>query len=124
MFQPEVILPSQFFATVRRRAPSQIGERQLLTAVLEDAVLCFQKHALDSSPRQRRLFEEAQEWLMHGEDVTEKRESLGLSFEYICEVLDLNPDYLRRGLNLWRERQLARAAGAHGNTDRRTAESD
>jgi hypothetical protein len=29
------------------------------------------------------------------------------TFEYICEVLGLDPDYIRHGLQRWREEQLA-----------------
>jgi len=32
----------------------------------------------------------------------------GFSFEYICDVLGLEPDYLRRGLREWGDAHLAR----------------
>ena len=75
------------------------GERRLALAVLTEAVQCFQKHAIARDPRGRRLFREAEQWLMSGAHEPE------FSFEGICEALRLDPNYLRNGLQRWRERQ-------------------
>jgi len=111
LFQPDMVLASQFFATLRRQGPSKRGEWQLVVAVLEDAINCFQKCALARDGHGRRLFRDAYQWMMvsqsHGappfEDVP------AFTFEYICEVLGLDPDYIRRGLKHWRQEQLAKA---------------
>src|SRR5205823_1094876 len=44
LFQPDTLLPSQFFDRVRRRSEHD-GERRLMIAVLEDAVDVYRKQA-------------------------------------------------------------------------------
>ncbi|MFI5396546.1 MAG: hypothetical protein ACHQ9S_13515 [Candidatus Binatia bacterium] len=111
LFQPDTILAPQFFATLRRQAPSKKGEWQLVVAVLEDAVYCFQKYFLARDNYGQRLFREAREWMMSPQPrgAPGDEDAPGFSFEYICEVIGLDPDYLRRGLERWREEQLAKA---------------
>ena len=108
LFQPDTVLAPQFFATLRRQAPMKRGEWALVIAVLEDAISCFQKYFLARDKQGRRLFREAHEWIMSTEHRAVKRrnDDCGFTFEYICEVLGLEPDYLRRGLERWREQQL------------------
>jgi hypothetical protein len=108
VFEPDILLPSQFFATLCKQAPRKTGECQLLIAVLDDAVHCFQKYSLPRNRRERRLFEEAQEWMMC-RDVPAAEDRPTFSFEYVCEVLSLDPEYLRCGLKRWRNQQLVRA---------------
>lgn len=94
LFEPDVILPSQFFLKLRGRA-SDGGERRLIVAVLEDAVCCYQKHLFSRDNKGRRLFREAEAWMMSGD------KEAPYSFENICEFLSLNPDHLRQGLRRW-----------------------
>jgi hypothetical protein len=109
--QPEVTLPVQFFTALRGR--SSLGELRLLCAVVEDAVQCFQRYAQPKTTRQRRLFRDAEQWIMFGEaEQLGHRHLPGLDFEYVCSVLDLDPGYLRDGLRRWRQQQLAAAAPA------------
>ena len=75
------------------------AERRLALAVLTQAVRCFQTHAVARDRRGRRLFQEAEQWLMDRDQGPE------FSFENICEALKLDPNYLRYGLQRWRERQ-------------------
>lgn len=118
VFEPDILLPSQFFATIRRQVSRKTGECQLMAAVLDDAVTCFQKYVLARSRRERRLFEEAQEWLMRPSKAAAVGDRPTFSFEYICEVLGLDPDYLRGGLKRWRQQALLRAAAsASGGLD-------
>src|SRR5579875_3007879 len=42
LFQPDVLLPTQFFDRLRRRSEHD-GERRLMVAVLEDAVEVYRK---------------------------------------------------------------------------------
>ncbi len=99
--QPEIILPEQFFAELRGRAR---GERLLLIAILEDAIHCFQKFLFATRPREQRLFREAERWMMEmgwrnpGEDAAPH-----FSFEQVCDVLGIDPDYLRGRLEHWRQ---------------------
>ena len=105
LFQPDVVLASQFFATQPRRAPRKRGEYRLLTAMLADAVDCVLNRQRD-----QRLADEAWGWIV-GEDedppIPAKDRSPGFTFQYVCDVLGMNPDYLRRGLQRWYTAQLA-----------------
>ena len=97
LFQPDTLLPSQFFDRVRRRVEHD-GERRLMIAVLEDAVDVYRKQAAAQEARGQQLFREAEEWI-------EDRDRTWLfSFENICDVLDIDSGYVRRGLHAWKER--------------------
>ena len=73
------------------------GEEALMLAVLENAIEYFQKYAVAQSQREKRLFKEAEEWIL------EKNSDWFFSFENICETLELYPDYIRKGLMRWKE---------------------
>lgn len=100
LFQPDTLLPAQYLETFRRKAPLE-PEKRLMLSVLEDAVACFQKHLFSRDPRGRALFRNAEEW------IEEEDSDWLFSFENICEVLDLDPHYVRQGLLRWKERSLA-----------------
>ena len=103
LFTPDTLLPSQFFDRARRRSEHD-GERRLMIAVLEDAVDVYRKQAGCAEGRGADLFREAEEWL---EDADR---TWLFSFQNICDVLDIDAEYLRRGLHAWKER--ARRGGA------------
>ena len=105
LFQPAVMLPSQFFGALRNRVPQE-AEYQLIVAVLQDAIECFQKHLFDQDDKGRELFEDAQMWIASDD------RRWPFSFQNICAILGINPDYLRRGLEKWQERQSAVHRGA------------
>lgn len=73
-------------------------------AVLTDAVECFQKYLGTKSRGGRNLFHEAELWIANGD------RSWPFSFERICEVFDINPDYLRLGLAEWRRAHESRTS--------------
>jgi len=56
------------------------------------------------------MFREAWDWLMvpQPRPIPKQEDATGFSFEYICDVLGLEPDYLRRGLREWGDAHLAR----------------
>lgn len=101
MFQADVLASTQYMEKWRYQR-SQDPEKMLMYAVLEDAITCFQKFSSASSARGKGLFKDAENWLMH-----EQSDWL-FSFEKICELLDLDPDYIRAGLVRWRSSSLAR----------------
>jgi hypothetical protein len=105
LFQADVVLPSQFFARLGSRAPTQRGEYRLLVAVLQDAVECFQKYATTGD----HAFDEAAHWIMD-KDVSfhDDAHAPRFSFEFICSVLSIDADYLREGLRRWYQAQMAR----------------
>jgi hypothetical protein len=100
LLQPDTLLPSQYFAALRRKS-QQEPERRLAIAILEDAVDCFQKHLMARDRKSRQLFADADEW------ISSTDRSWPFAFENICDLLSINSEYLRRGLSSWRERYLA-----------------
>jgi hypothetical protein len=105
IFEPDTLLASQYFDRLRGRVAD--AERRLMIAVLEDAVNVYLKHDGGRGAPHEELFREAEEWI-------ENRDASWLfSFENICHVLDLQPDYLRRGLHAGRQRagRVQREAG-------------
>ena len=98
MFEPDTLLPEQFFSLLGR-SPLQ-GEKRLLLAMLEDAVHCFQTYLLARKPHERRLFQEAEDWI-------DSRDSQWFfSFENICEIIGIHPGRLRDALKQWKTDQI------------------
>lgn len=91
LFQPDALMPSQYFATVRKRVPKE-PEYRLVVAVLEDAVDCILKHQRASNEKARRLFLDAEAWIASDD------RDWPFSFVNICELLSIDPEYVRRGL--------------------------
>src|SRR3990172_9492984 len=85
--EPDVILG----AALSRSKPLQ-GERRLMLAGLGDAVDCCRKGRRARDPAARPLFAETRAWVAS----TDGRAIF--SFESICDVLDIDADYLRRCL--------------------------
>lgn len=98
LFEPDTLLPAQYFAAFSREG-GLVRERRLMLAVLQDAVECYQKYALARDPRGVELFKDASEWIESGE------REWPFSYENICEVLGLNPEYIRKGLSKWRQQR-------------------
>lgn len=100
LFQPDTLLPAQYFETYRRKTHLE-PEKRLMLAVLEDAVACFQKCIFARDGRGKNLFWEAEEW------ISEQNNDWLFSFENICDVLGFNPQYVRHGLMRWKQNKLA-----------------
>src|SRR3972149_1137975 len=101
LFQPDILLPTQYFATTKRKDHLE-PEKKLMLAVLEDAVWCFQHSLLARDKRRKVMFSEAAAGIME-----EEGDSL-FSFKSICEGLGLNPKYVREGLMRWQEKEFAK----------------
>jgi hypothetical protein len=99
LFEPDTLLPIQYFEAMRRKHLLE-GEKRLVLSVLEDAVECFMKCIDSSTNKGQRLFREAEEW------ITLEDKKWVFSFDNVCEMLDVNPEYLRRGLREWKVRKL------------------
>jgi hypothetical protein len=82
------------------------GEVRLMAAVLKDAVNCFQEYVFGRSGFEKQQFQEVEEWF------SEKDSKEHFSFENICEILQLDPDYLRQGLMSWKKAKLAKVTRA------------
>ena len=100
LFEPDTLLPIQYFEAMRRKHLLE-GEKRLILSVLEDAVECFMKCIDSPTNKGQRLFREADEWIF----LEDKR--WVFSFDNVAEMLDINPEYMRRGLRQWKERKLA-----------------
>ncbi len=97
LFQTDELAAYQYrrtFERVTRLEP----ERRLMLAVLEDAIFCFQRYLHGKEDKEKKLHEDAVSWIFDQSDIRT------FSFENICDVCGLNPDYLRMGLLNWRER--------------------
>ncbi len=94
LFEPDALLPAQFYAAFRGGSAVR-GERRLMLAVLQDALDCYQKYAFADDGHGHQMFTDADTWI-----ASEDRDWY-FSFENICETLEINPQYLRRGVREW-----------------------
>jgi hypothetical protein len=103
LFQPDTLLPAQYFENFRRKTFLE-PEKRLMLAILEDAVASFQDNLLAQSVKNQRLFQDTEEW------ITEAAGDWVFSFESVCETLGINPEYVRRGLLRWKQKRLPKDA--------------
>ena len=92
----EDLMPSQWADIHGQRA--RTAERRLHWAVLADALRCWQR-PLNGKGGQRAVHRhyEAEDWLLEtGTGV--------FSFDGVCEMLELNADWMRAGLRAWQQR--------------------
>lgn len=88
--EPEIMLPVQFS---ERQYGAQIQpEKRLQLAVLADALRIHARLGADPATRRRILFVEVEEWFA-SEDADGP-----FSFVGICDSLNLDPEYVRSGL--------------------------
>jgi hypothetical protein len=100
LFDPDTLLSAQYFENLRSKTLGP--EKRLTLAMLEDAVNCFQANVMALSGRRKKLFKETEEW------ITAQDDDWIFSFVNVCEILRLNPGYVRQGLLRWKEKKLAR----------------
>jgi hypothetical protein len=81
-------------------------EKELMLAVLEDAIECFQKYAFTRDRKGKVLFQEAEHWFQ------DANRDWPFSFVNVCETLGFAPDYLRQGLAQWKAAKLESRAKA------------
>jgi hypothetical protein len=99
--KPSSIMPELSFDALRERAGS-LAERRLIIAVLEDAVMCYQKYMRSTARHDRRVFDQAEAWLMRHESNSSADR---FSFEFICDALGLDTESLRQQLRRWRDQE-------------------
>jgi len=105
LFQPDMLALGEFCQTCPRHISLE-PEMALMLAVLQEAISCFQRYVLAQGGKGKRLFREAEQWIL------EKDNEWLFSFENICEVLGLSPGFVRSGLLRWKEKRLAKNFGA------------
>jgi hypothetical protein len=81
----------KYIDTLRRSEHLQ-PEKDLLLAILHDAIDTYRKYRGARDPEGKKQFRDAEEWIMDGGD------DWVFSFEHICDCLGLHPDYIRRGV--------------------------
>jgi hypothetical protein len=93
--EPESVLPCQLVDGLFGAARLQ-SEKRLQLAVLQEALLTFHRFVGVDATRGRRLFAEAEDWFASAET------DGPFTFVTICDSLNLDPDYIRKGLRRWR----------------------
>jgi len=97
---PDALTPGQYYDGIRADDACVRPIKRLMLAVLEDAMRCYQTYANSRSRAQRRLFLDAEAWLM------DRRADGAFAFETVCDTLGIDPSCLRDGLRQWRVKQL------------------
>lgn len=103
VFEPDILIG----AAPRTPGSAAAAERRLLAAILTDALECFQKNVLASTPKRQRLFREAERWIL-SDDL-----EWVFSFRNVCDCLGVDPSALRRRARLWRVHQMRVAMPDH-----------
>src|SRR5262249_38836037 len=101
LFEPDTLVAAQYFGNLRRKTILD-PEKRLMLAILEDAINCYQDHLLSQRSRAKRLFTEAEEWIL------DKGTDWIFSFRNIWVTLGFNPEYVRRCLIPWRGKKTAK----------------
>ena len=89
---PNILRPLRWHEGNHRSDPEFASAKQLMLAVLVDALRCLQKH---------RRVAEVEAWIAAGGD------GGPFAFETICDALGIDADYLRNGLSKWHSQQLS-----------------
>jgi hypothetical protein len=93
--ESDLILPCQYCDVSSGYGLS--GEQRLMLALLTDALNVYQKGALSRLTRPRRLYVDAERWIL-----AERADCNALSFVTVCDALGINPDLLRRRVIDWK----------------------
>jgi hypothetical protein len=96
------VLPEQFYIPAKESHERWNGARGLMLAVLQEAVQSYLKYGHSTTQRGRRLFVETRAWFWN-DDL-----DYLFSFESVCAYLQLDPAYIRRGLEAQIQRQRSR----------------
>jgi hypothetical protein len=91
--EPDFVVPVQFYDLIRRSAFLD-GETRLVFAVLEDAVRTYLRVRDSHRRRDRVEFAEVARWF------EARTGAVPFSFEYVCEVLGLEPGLFRKQLRV------------------------
>jgi hypothetical protein len=91
----DTTVPEQYFQTWKRSEHLE-PEKALLLAILEDTIRDYQKYKSARDKFGRERFQEAEAWIIA------KENDWIFSFENVCELLGLDPSYLRRELTAQR----------------------
>ncbi|MGH7793475.1 MAG: hypothetical protein ACREQ2_01015 [Candidatus Binatia bacterium] len=110
LFEGDVIAPEQYLE-IFTRTNNLEPEQELILAILADAIECILKYCDEPIPMRAKLFKEAQEWLF------DQNEKDPFSFLNVCEILNFDASYLRRGIQA---KIQARSVQISGQSKRKT----
>jgi hypothetical protein len=99
LFEPDILNEVAERRWEHRVAPS---ERRLMAAILTDAVECFRKNLGAGTRRRRRLFQEAEHWILAEDD------DWVFSFRNICDTLGVDARAVRAQAKRWKRERLHR----------------
>ena len=99
------ILAAEDFARIYRSRPLS-PERELMVAVLEEALADYQRCCSARDKKARKQCVSAKAWILESDS------EWIFSFINCCEVLGVEPDYLRQGLLRWKQGKRARRLSA------------
>ncbi len=105
LFDADGVDADLYTDTVQRKTPLE-PEKQLLLAILEDALACYRKNIFARTAKKRTAYRDAEEWIFATDD------ERFLGFESVCGALGIEPSYLRRGLVEWKRRKVKTNAPA------------
>jgi hypothetical protein len=91
----DLILPCQYHDVSGGHRLS--GEQRLMLALLTDAINVYQKGVLSHVTRARRLYVDAERWILADDDTGE-----WLSFTTVCDALGIDAPHLRRRIISWK----------------------
>jgi hypothetical protein len=103
-FEVDILAAEDFDRIYRSRPLSP--ERELMVAVLEEALADYQRCRKARDKKARKRFADAQSWILNTDS------EWIFSFINCCEVLGIEPDYLRQGLLRWKQGKHARLLSA------------
>jgi hypothetical protein len=85
------VIAESLFISSAKNGPAG-AERELMLAVLTDAIECYWKYQRSAKRSAIRLYQDAKNWIFAEKD------SQPFSFTDVCEMLQLDPGYIRRGV--------------------------
>jgi hypothetical protein len=113
LFESDVIAPEQYLEVFSRRSRNLEPEQELMLEILTDAIECILKYLNEPIPARAKLFGEAHDWLF------DQDEREPFSFINVCEILNFDPSYLRRGIMAkMRGKSIAQPAPADKRPER------
>lgn len=102
------VADDDWFYPVSRRNEG-MGEYGLVEAILREAIREYQKFAGQRTRRGARLFREVDQWFLDDD------RQWDFSFVNVCQILDLEPGYIRTGLKIWWNRNVKQESGPNSD---------
>jgi hypothetical protein len=99
---------TQQYLDTFRRSEHLEPERALIVAILDDAVHDYRKYNRARDLEGKERFRAAERW------VREDRDDWIFTFKNVCELLGLDPDYVRRGLLDAKDKEEGKTRRHHG----------